>query len=373
VRGCKTIHTRCTSYPLQNRIFLLSHLDYLLYISFCRTRHPLYLALYLNYIIFYPTIYTNPPLSLSPLILHRLLPGLRFSAFVPCSRAVLPRTSPRAKARARRGADRRRRGRSSSFRAPPPLSAPALPLMVAGEAKVARRCTGRPPLRSPRASLRRWRVQRRCGARAAAVLQRRQSTVAGPGAPSWPCLNEARPARGGAPPADCANCGDRRSCGRWRKRGGEPASRDCTPPAPSPRARIESSRCHGGGRPSSPVPTEQAGAGELLEWSTGASPSPLLYRWSRRIRRGMGAPASSSHDRRPSRRLLLELCAIDSSLMLLSLSDRGWSEPSVELREHAGDAASSRHCAPRALPTPRRPHGPARLRALAGWPGWLGR
>jgi hypothetical protein len=65
VRGCKTIHTRCTSYPLQNRIFLLSHLDYLLYISFCRTRHPLYLALYLNYIIFYPTIYTNPPLSLS--------------------------------------------------------------------------------------------------------------------------------------------------------------------------------------------------------------------------------------------------------------------------------------------------------------------
>jgi hypothetical protein len=43
------------------------------------------------------------------------------------------------------------------------------------------------------------------------------------------------------------------------------------------------------------------------------------------------------------------------------------------LCEHAGGAASSRHYTLRALPTMRKPHDPAHLRALAGWPGWLGR
>jgi hypothetical protein len=206
---------------------------------------------------------------------------LRLHPLLACS---APRPSSRAVAWARRGADRWRRGRSSSPRAPSPLSAPALPLMVAGEAKLARRRTDRPPLRSPRASLSQRRVQRRCEARAAAVLaevdgRRARRT-------ELPCLDEARPACGSALPADCANyatsslladcaspnilprrrsqiswpaeearrgvTGRRRSQGGKRRCGSRPASasapltrvttscsRDCTP---SPLLELESNR-----------------------------------------------------------------------------------------------------------------------------------
>jgi hypothetical protein len=93
-----------------------------------------------------------------------------------------------------------------------PSVLPALPLMVVGEVELARRRTGRPPLRSPRTSLRRRRVQRQCGARSAAEDEGRGRGVetgrlgapcaGGAGPRSWRSSRQRQEVEG-----RCSSCG----------------------------------------------------------------------------------------------------------------------------------------------------------------------